>query len=119
MLKKMLANQPCNLTECKQLWDFLYIDDAIDGLVKLIENHCEAGIYNFGSGESKSLKYYVEKMYQVAGSHSQLNYGVVPYPVTGMVNANPSVEKLKGIGWKSQTFFEDGLRQIIGELRDD
>lgn len=37
VLKKMLKDLSCDLTECIQIWDFLYIDDAIDALVILIE----------------------------------------------------------------------------------
>ena len=47
-LKKMINDEPCELTDCNQIWDFLYIDDAVDGLIKLIENNIPEGIYNFG-----------------------------------------------------------------------
>lgn len=55
-LKKMVDNKFCDLTECVQLWDFLYIDDAIDGLTRLIENGVADGVYNFVSGYSAPLK---------------------------------------------------------------
>ena len=113
MLHQMVKNNPCNLTACKQIWDFLYIDDAINGLVKLIEGKEVYGIYNFGSGESHPLKYYIEKMYQITKSSSVLNYGAIPYPSTGMVNVNPDVEKLKSIGWKPEVTFEEGIKRII------
>ena len=113
MLKKMLKNEPCALTECKQMWDFLYIDDAISGLIKLIEDKKAYGVYNFGSGESFQLKYYIEVMYEITKSKSKLNYGDVPYPVTGMVNIDPCVDKLKSIGWKPKTSFEEGIKVMI------
>lgn len=31
-LKKLMGNEPCDLTKCIQQWDFLYIDDAIEAL---------------------------------------------------------------------------------------
>lgn len=113
MLICMLKNKPCNLTTCKQIWDFLYIDDAINGLIKLIKSTNIYGVYNFGSGESHQLKYYIEKMYEITHSSSQLNYGAIPYPVTGMVNVNPCVEKLKNIGWAPNVSFEEGIKKII------
>lgn len=114
-LKKLLQNQECEMTECKQMWDFLYITDAIEALSILIEKECTQGIYNLGYGDSQPLKYYVEKMHQITKSRSQLHYGAIPYPETGMVSINPSVEKLKKTGWKPQVSFEDGIQRIIDQ----
>lgn len=112
-LKKMLENKPCELTECIQLWDFLYIDDAIDGLVKLVEDDVPEGIYNFGSGYSAPLKEFVEQMKEATNSDSELRYGAIPYPATGIVNVNPDVTKLTEIGWKPSVKFEEGIKKII------
>ena len=118
ILNKMINNEPCDLTECKQIWDFLYIDDAIAGLVKLIEDDNACGVYNFGSGVSFPLKHYIEEMYRVTGSKRQLNYGAVPYPVTGMVNVNPCVDKLKNLGWKAKVPFEEGMKRTFKDIRN-
>lgn len=109
----MLENKPCELTECIQLWDFLYIDDAIDGLVKLVEDDVPEGIYNFGSGYSAPLKEFIEEMKGITHSESELMYGTIPYPTTGIVNVNPAVGRLLALGWKTKTSFADGIRQII------
>lgn len=116
MLKNMLANKPCDMTECIQTWDFIYIDDVIRGLLLLLESSNAKGIYNFGSGYAAPLKEYVEKMYLLTESHSKLNYGAVPYPATGIVNTNPCVDKLGSLGWKAQVDFESGLRLILSSF---
>lgn len=113
ILKKMLADEPCELTECSQLWDFLYITDAIAGIVTLIENDSAEGIYNFGSGVSMPLKKFIEVMYDETGSNSELRYGVIPYPSSGKVNVNPDVSKLKQMGWVSTIDFKTGISCII------
>lgn len=112
-LKKMLKNAPCELTECIQLWDFLYIDDAIDGLATLIVNDVEEGIYNFGSGYSAPLKDYIVEMKETTNSDSELQYGVIPYPTTGIVNVNPDVNKLINCGWAPKVSFADGIKMIV------
>lgn len=113
ILNNMLQNKPCKLTQGIQDWDFLYINDAVLGLMKLLQDKKTYGIYNFGSGESHPLKFYIEKMNQITKSSSVLNYGAIPYPSTGMVNVNPDVEKLKSIGWKPEVTFEEGIKRII------
>ena len=115
-LNKMLENKPCELTECIQLWDFLYIDDAINGLVKLLEDDVPEGIYNFGSGYSAPLKEFVDQMKKITNSDSELRYGAIPYPATGIVNVNPEVKKLMKCGWIPKIKFEEGIKRICGCL---
>ena len=116
-LKKMLQDKPCPLTQCVQLWDFLYIDDAVDGLIRLVEDDVPEGIYNFGSGNAAPLKAYIEQMKEITNSGSQLQYGMIPYPSTGIVHVNPDVSKLMACGWKPKTSFADGIKLICGFLR--
>lgn len=114
IIRNMLRNEPCKLTQCIQMWDFLYIDDAIKALLKLLQCENAKGVYNFGSGVSRQLKEYIEIMYDVAKSKSTLLYGEIPYPKTGMVHTNPSISRLcETIHWKPEIQFEEGIRKVI------
>lgn len=117
MLRNMLEDKDCNLTKAVQTWDFLYISDAINGLMHLIKNNEAEGIYNFGSGESHPLRYYIEIMHHLTKSKSKLNFGIIPYPSTGIVNVNPDVNKLKNIGWTPKESFQEGIISIINCLK--
>ena len=55
LLRAMQKNEPCMLTECVQMWDYLYIDDAVAGLTKLLTENHPGGIYNLGSGDCRPL----------------------------------------------------------------
>lgn len=113
MMKKMLRNEVCNLTESVQLWDFLYLDDAADALLALIEKDARGGIYNFASGDCRPLKEFVEEMKNILNSRSVLNYGAVRYPDTGMVSFHPDNTKLKETaGWLPKVSFSDGIRMV-------
>lgn len=113
-LRHMLKGQSCELTECVQSWDFLYIEDAVRALTQLLLSREAQGIYNFGSGQSRRLREYVEIMHRMTGSTSPLLYGTVPYPETGMVHTNPSVERLCGeLGWQPEISFEEGIGRVL------
>lgn len=116
ILKKMLLGMECDLTKGIQKWDFLYINDAVLGIKQLIENRKASGIYNFGYGESHLLKDYIRKMYEITKSTSKLNWGIIPYPKTGIVNIDPCVDKLKSIGWTPKITFDKGIEKIIKSL---
>lgn len=114
ILNKMLRNEECYLTKCLQLWDFLYIDDAINGIISLLNAKSVNGVYNFGYGEIRPLKEFVLKMYDVSKSQSKLLFGSIPYPETGMVNVCPDITKLKKeTGWRPRISFEEGISKII------
>lgn len=115
LLRLMLRNEPCHMTACIQMWDYVYIDDVVTGLVKLLTEDHPGGVYNFGSGDCRPLKEYVEEMYRITGSTSMLYYGAVPYPATGMVNIHPDISKLRSIGWTPTVTFAEGIQRIIKE----
>lgn len=118
ILNDMLHDRPCMLTECKQDWNFLHIDDAINGLVLLLTEECEDGAYNFASEDTRKLKKFVEQMYQLTQSKSELKYGVLPYPETGIVSMKPSAQKLmKQTGWRPKISFADGILSIVHEIQ--
>jgi len=118
ILKKMIKNEPCDLTECVQKWDFLHVKDAAKGLVKLMETDCEDGIYNFGNGITKPLKDYVLEMRKISNSKSQLNFGTIPFPASGMMSIQPNVRKLmENCDWQPEISFEDGIKEIIESIR--
>ena len=119
MLRSMLENKPCELTQGIQMWDFLYIDDAIEALYRLCTQGCPNGVYNFGSGDVRQLKDYVLEMAQITHTESELRFGVIPYPKTGMVSLWPDVSKLeKELGWHGSRTFADGIRIIIDRINN-
>lgn len=118
VLNNMLANRPCKLTHAIQMWDFLYIDDAIDGLVRLCSIACADGIYNFGNGDARPLREFIEAMAQITQTKSELLYGAVAYPETGMVSIWPDVSKAKcKLQWEHRTPFSEGIRKVIKSLK--
>ena len=112
IMKRMLDDAECDLTESVQMWDFLYIDDAVDGITRLIEKEYAAGIYNFASGDCRQLKDFIEEMKCILKSKSKLNYGAVPYPVTGMVSIMADISKLESTGWRAGTSFAAGIKKV-------
>ena len=116
-IKKMLRNDRCEFTESKQMWDYLYIADAVNGIIKLMDNDCADGAYNFGYGSSRTLKSYIEDIYRITGSKSEMLFGVIPYPKTGMVSIQPCIDKMKReTGWIPKTAFDKGIKNIMNSL---
>ena len=116
-LRNMRSGAACALTQGLQMWDFLYIDDAVRALAALCESDGADGVYNFGSGDTRQLRSFIEEMAQITGTNSQLLFGAVPYPETGMVSLWPNVSRLKQeLGWTPQVSFAEGIRAILNSM---
>lgn len=94
-LNKLLKNEECNFTDCKQKWNFLYVEDAVNGLINLGFCNCEDGIYNFGSRETKPLREFIEEMVFVTKSKSKLNFGAIPHNDSGCYGIWPCIKKVQ------------------------
>lgn len=99
---------------------FLYIDDAIEALSRLCTLDCPDGVYNFGSGDARPLKKYVLEMADITHTKSRLQFGVVPYPKTGMVSIWPDVSKLiNELDWQPRVSFKQGIQTILAQLTNN
>lgn len=112
-IKKMRANETCDMTPCTQMWDYLFVDDAIEGIIGLCHKECDDGAYNFGSGDCRQLKDFVQEMKSILKSDSKLNFGTVPYTAAGIVSIQPDIHRLKSTGWKPKVSFKDGVEKIV------
>lgn len=115
-VRRMLMNEECNLTECQQMWDFLYIDDAVDALCRLVHAH-QQGVYNFASGDCRVLRSFIDEMKCVLKSDSVINYGKIQYPESGIVSLQPCVNKLQTtIPWKPSVSFAQGIEMVASDI---
>jgi len=106
VIKKMINNEDCIVTECTHLWNYLYITDAVEGIVKLMQNECEDGVYNLGGSDTRPLKCFIEEIKEKLDSMSLLKYGAIPYTIENKFGINPSIKKIYlATGWLPQVVF--------------
>lgn len=117
-IRDMMENKPCKFTKAIQMWDYLYIDDAINAIVILCEKNCADGAYNFGSGDCRQLKDFIKEQKRLLNSKSELLFGEIPYGPAGIVSIHPSIDKLKKeTDWSPSISFADGVNRIVMELK--
>lgn len=116
LIDKMQKNEDCNLTECTQKWNFLYVEDAANAIISLYESNCPSGIYNLASEDTRYLKNFVEEIHKLLGSDSVLNYGAIESPATGIVSIDPDITKLlKNTDWKPKIKFSEGIKVMLNK----
>ncbi len=114
-LKKLISGDKVELNECTQQWDYLFVDDAMDGLLGLCKTDEPGGVYNFATGNYHSLREYILDMKDAVGSSSEVEFGAIKY--NGLyIDLRPNVSKLRATGWIPNTSFKDGIRKTAKEL---
>ena len=93
--------------------DFTYIDDIIDGLIKIIEKGGTShSIYNLGNNKPVDLMYFIKIIEKIIGKKAkknmlQMQAGDVPITYADIGETN------KAFGFEAKTNIEDGLKKFI------
>ena len=113
-IDKMRNNLPVDLNKCTQFWDYLYVDDAVEGVLKLCKNEKANGAYNFATGHYRQLKDFVMDIHKALNSKSMVRFGVAEYNDL-YIDLQPVVEKLKeDAEWEYRISFIDGIKKTAG-----
>lgn len=99
--------------------DFLYIDDAINAYLLLVEknlpNNKRSRIFNFGSCNPIKIVDLVKKIIEISGRN--LGVKILPMPTNRdkeITKQYVSIEKAKKVlGWTPKTTLDEGLRKTL------
>jgi len=116
LIRKMLQNDPLDLTEGEQKRDFIFIDDVANAYKKVLDrfSYEEPLFFEFevGSGKSTSIRELVQLAYQLTESRSALNFGVLPYRENEIMESEADISALVNIGWKPVMSLRDGMASM-------
>jgi len=100
-------NKEPELTDCEQLWDFLYAKDAAYALY-LLGHQQKMGLYNLAYGESRILQDFIIEARDLLNPNIKLNFGINNNYSNFALNVN--VDKIKKeTGWRPKTSFKEGI----------
>lgn len=117
----LLNNNPLEVSRCEQKRDFMYCDDFVKAIDRLLENHikCIGQIVNVSSGQSYSLRCLIDLCREMIGSESDIHYGALPYKANEIMNLHCSIEKYKNIvGAYPDTSIEAGIKACLDYYRN-
>jgi UDP-glucuronate decarboxylase len=96
-----------------QTRSFCYVDDQIDGLVRLMESTDDfTGPVNIGNPSEFSVRELAEKVIELTGSRSRLTFR--PLPEDDPKQRCPDITLARqALGWGPKVALEDGLKRTI------
>lgn len=118
LISGMLKNNTINTTKAEQCWDYLYIDDVVNVLFKLMDSK-GLGVVNLGSGKSIQIKCLIEKIKELTNSSSSINIGSIPYRNDQIMFMEADIRKLAHLlEWKPLIEIEEGLLKTVRNFSD-
>ena len=95
-----------------QTRSFCYVDDLIDGIVRMMNTENFTGPVNIGNPRESTILELAEIILQLTGSKSKIIYKPLPSddPIQRCPNITLAKEKL---GWSPKVKLEDGLKSTI------
>ena len=118
VIKSCFTNVPeLKLTFGEQTRDFIYIDDVVSAYLTLLQQSQEPlewfQEYELGSGQSISIRNFVETVHKITNSHTQLNFGALPYRDDEIMYSQADTTALQQLGWSSRTTLTEGIEKTI------
>lgn len=111
MCQKMLNNEQINLTQGTQLYDFIYITDAVRALEKIGKKGKKNTTYYIGNSKQRTLKDYVLMMKEYLNSSSILNFGAVDYVGAFLTYKEFDTNKIyKDLDFSCEVDFKTGIQ---------
>lgn len=113
VIKTLLKGEKPALTECKQMWNYLYSDDAAEAFYLLAQKGVSGKTYIVANDESRPLKEYAEIIRDCINPDLQLGFGEF-VPATSPIQLSADISELKaGTGFTAKTEFKDGILKTI------
>lgn len=114
VIAKLLNSEKPSLTGCEQVWDFIYVEDAVRALLLLAEKGRDGEIYNISSGKTKTLREYIEIVRAIISPEGEIGFGDIPYGDGTVMHLEGDIEKITNeVGFIPETSFEEGIRKTV------
>ena len=116
-----LSNSDITIYGGNQIFDFVHVSDAVDGLMKLIlkvntNDKIENKIFHFLTGNSQSLVQLSSKIIELTNSKSNIKYLPRREYDVDTFEGDPSLT-MSALGWRPKVSIEDGLKDYLKLLK--
>jgi UDP-glucuronate decarboxylase len=108
-----LTNKPITVYgEGQQTRSFCYVDDLVEGIIRLALNDKTTGPVNLGNEGEFSILELAKKVIALTGSKSKIIYEPLPKDDPQVRKPDTSLAK-SALGWSAEVTLEDGLDKAI------
>lgn len=109
-----LNNVSPELTECLQMWDYIYSSDAAAALLAIAESDAGGKVYCVGSGQCATLRDYVLRIRENTNSKAEPIFGAKEYYENQPMYLCADISELTNdTGFVPSVTFDEGIKKVI------
>jgi len=100
----------------EQLRDFIYVKDVVEVLTFMMQEKNKSGLYNLGSGKSRTFNDLVQTTFSALGKETTISYIDTPKDIRDKYQyfTEANMHKLKEVGYtKGFTTLENGVKDYV------
>jgi dTDP-glucose 4,6-dehydratase len=119
LLKQALLGEPLTVYgEGKQTRSFCYVDDLVDGIVRLL--YCEEHLpVNIGNPHEMTILQFAETINEIVGNQAGFTFVKDARSVRDPQRRQPDITRAREIlGWEPKISLEEGIRKTIPYFRN-
>ncbi len=110
--KSIIEGSPIEIfNEGKMLRNFTYIDDIVDGIIRVLDIPKKYEIYNIGNSRAEKLLDFIEEIEKNIETKAIRKY--CPMQPGDVVATVADIEKIKSIGYEPKTNIKEGIARFV------
>lgn len=119
-INKLIKKEHCSFTDGYQIYDFIYITDAINSIIEVSEKGRAFNRYYIGSGEPKPLREFLIEMKDIVDSEAKIGLGDLPFKGCDISYSQFELKKVeKDTGYRNKVSFEKGIKMTADYIRGE
>ena len=115
--KAILEEKPIQIfNNGKMMRNFTYIDDIVDGVIRVLDNPRPNEIYNIGNSRAENLLDFIEQIELQLGKKAKREF--LPMQPGDVPATKADIQKIRSLGYKPKTNIDKGIAEFIRWYRE-
>lgn len=117
-IRKMLRGEHCAFSSGEQLYDFIYIDDAVQAFINIGKGGISNKTYYIGNAKPRKLKEFLHELRDVVNPDLEIGVGEIPFNGVSLSYNELSTDNLTlDTGFVPQIDFATGVHRTVEWIR--
>ncbi len=114
--KAIIENKPIDIfNNGKMMRNFTYIDDIVEGIIRVLYTTKRYEIYNIGNDRAENLLDFISQIELCVGKKAIRNY--LPMQMGDVPSTVADIQKIKSLGYNPKTNIDEGIKNFVNWYR--